>query len=169
MIVLMAGLPGSGKSTLCRELAMLRSGMVLSKDEIRAALFPSPGVEYSREQDDFCMRVMLDAAAYILKKDPRRIVFLDGRTFSRRYQIDQVVATAAELGQPWRILECVCSEQTARMRIEEQSASHPAKDRDYGLYLRVKQQFQEITLPKTVIDTEQSLAACLGLAREALS
>jgi len=147
---------------------VVTSGIVLSKDEIRAVLFSSSGVEYSREQDDFCMRVMLDAAAYILKKDPRRIVFLDGRTFSRRYQIDQVVATAVELGQPWRILECVCSDQTAEMRIEEQRGSHPAKDRDGGLYLRVKERFQEITLPKTVLNTEQSLAACLALAGEAL-
>ena len=169
MIVLMAGLPGSGKSTLCRELAVVTSGLVLSKDEIRAALFPSSSVEYSSEQDDFCMRVMLDAAAYTLKKDPQRIVFLDGRTFSRRYQLDQVVATAAELGQPWRILECVCSEQTARKRIKEQSGSHPAKDRDYELYLRLKERFQEITLPKTVMDTEQPLQACVALAREALT
>ena len=39
MIVLMAGLPGTGKSTLARELAAQTSGRVLSKDEIRHAIF----------------------------------------------------------------------------------------------------------------------------------
>src|ERR1700733_5306097 len=97
MIVVMAGLPGSGKSTLCRELAVLTSGIVLSKDEIRTALFAPADIEYSSRQDDFCMQVVLLTTGYILKKTPQRFVFLDGRTFSRRYQLDPVIATAREL------------------------------------------------------------------------
>ncbi len=169
MIVLMAGLPASGKSTLCRELAKLTSGVVLSKDEIRATLFAPADIEYSTEQDDFCMKLMLETAAYILQKDPQRRVFLDGRPFSRRYQIDQVVAVAVELKQPWHILECVCSDETARERLEEQIGTHPAGNRDYQLYLRVKARFEEIGLPKTVIDTDQPLETCVVLARAALN
>ena len=114
------------------------------------------------------MRVVLEAAAYILKKTPQRFVLLDGRTFSRRDQIDTVLAAALELQQSWRILECVCSDRTARKRIEEQGPAHPAKDRDYGLYLRMKQRYEQITLPKTVIDTEQSLEVCVARARAAV-
>jgi predicted kinase len=168
MIVLMAGLPGTGKSTLCRQLASGISGVVLSKDEIRAALFAPDDIEYSTEQDDFCIKVMLETAAHILKKDPSRFVFLDGRTFSRRYQIEQVIDVANELKQPWRILECVCSEKTAKRRLDEQIGMHPAKDRDHQMYLRVKAGFEEIVFPKTVIDTEQSIETCVVLAREAL-
>jgi predicted kinase len=165
MMVLMAGLPGTGKSTLCRSL----SGVVLDKDEIRAALFAPSDIEYSTEQDDFCMKVMLETAVYILKKDPLRVVFLDGRPFSRRYQIDQVIAIANELKQPWRILECACSDRTARRRLDEQVGTHPAGNRDYQMYLRVKTGFEEITLPKTVIDTEQPVERCVDSARNALA
>jgi predicted kinase len=128
MIVLMAGLPGTGKSTLARALASRLDGSVLSKDEIRHAIFSPAEVEYSTAQDDFVMQVMLEAAAWILKKKAGRTVFLDGRTFSRRYQIDQVIAVAGDLKQPWTILECVCSEESARSRIELQVATgeHPA-------------------------------------------
>ena len=55
MIVLMAGLPATGKSTLARELGRRTSGRVLSKDEVRHALFLPGEIEYSTGQDDFCL------------------------------------------------------------------------------------------------------------------
>lgn len=88
MLILMAGLPGTGKSTLSRAVAEEVGGTVLDKDVIRAALFPPNDIEYSTEQDEFVMRVMLKVAGYVFRKDPARYVFLDGRTFSRRYQLD---------------------------------------------------------------------------------
>jgi len=168
MIVLMAGLPGTGKTTLARALAALTSGQVLSKDEIRHTLFSAEEIKYSSQQDDFCLQVMLGTAAYLLHQDSNRIVFLDGRTFSRRYQIDNVMNAAASLHQNWRILECVCSEEIARQRLEEHSALgvHPASNRDFRLYLEVKCRFEAILLPKAVLDTGNSLESCVeqGLA-----
>src|SRR5271165_2756709 len=113
MIVLMAGLPGTGKTTLARELAARTSGRVLSKDEFRHAIFSPEEIEYSSRQDDFCLQLMLETAGYLLATDPARNLLLDGRPFSRRYQIDNVLTGANRIGQPWRILECVCSEETA--------------------------------------------------------
>ena len=168
MLILMAGLPGTGKSTLSRALVADLGGSVLDKDEVRATLFPSPDIEYSTEQDDFCMGIMLKVAGYIFRKDPRRRVFLDGRTFSRAYQLERATGFAEALGQPWRILECVCSEETARKRLNE-TAGHLATNRDFALYLQVKARFEEITLPKTVLDTDAPIEVCVQLAKSALA
>ena len=170
MIVLMAGLPGTGKSTLARELASRMAGRVISKDEIRHAIFRPDEIEYSTRQDDYCLQVMLETVGYLLARNPERVIFLDGRTFSRRYQIENVVNAAVSLGQAWRILECVCGEETARRRLaaDAETGAHPAENRDGQLYLAVKSRFEAITHPKTVIDTELPLESCVQQALAAL-
>lgn len=167
MLILMAGLPGSGKSALSRALAAELGGTVLDKDEVRAALFLPGDIEYSTEQDDFCMGIMLKVAGYIFRKDPLRRIFLDGRTFSRRYQLARATGFAEAISQPWRILECVCRQETARGRLEADRA-HLAGNRGFDLYQEVKARFDEITLPKTVINTDTPLEKCMRIAKSAL-
>ena len=168
MLVLMAGLPGAGKSTLSRALATELGGTVIDKDTVRAALFTPPDIEYSTEQDDFCMAVMLKVAGYLFRKDPARIVFLDGRTFSRTYQLKRATGFAEAITQPWRILECICSESSARKRLSNDS-THLAGNRNFDLYVQVKARFEEITFPKTLIDTDQPIETCIQLAAAALA
>jgi predicted kinase len=167
MLILMAGLPGTGKSTLSQALAAKLGGTVINKDEIRAALFEPRDIEYSTEQDEFCMRIMLKVAGYLFRKDPARKVFLDGRTFSRRYQLDRATGYAQAIGQPWRILECACRDDTARTRLDH-DRHHLAENRNFDLYQRVQARFEEITLPKTVIDTDLPLEKCVELSATAL-
>jgi predicted kinase len=170
MIVLMAGLPGTGKSTLARELASRTNGCVLGKDEIRAAIFAPEDIEFSTAQDDFVMEIMLQAARFLVQKNPSRAVFLDGRTFSRRYQIDRAFEFAEDLAQPCCIIECVCSDDSARQRLDEQrDAGHPAANRNFGLYLEVKARFEPITRAKTVVSTDQPIGECIQQAFAALA
>jgi predicted kinase len=169
MIIVMAGLPGTGKSTLARELAQRIGATILDKDPVRAALFAPSDIEYSTSQDDFVIGIMMQVAGYLLHRGRSRPIILDGRPFSRRYQLEQVIRFADQLEEPWRILECLCSDETARARLESADEQlHPAMNRDFNLYLRVKQQFEEITFAKAVIDTDQPLEDCVEQAIAAL-
>jgi predicted kinase len=165
MLIAMAGLPGTGKSSLARQLARDLSGVILNKDEIRAALFPPSWIEYSTKQDDFCMSILFQVASYLLSENPNRYVILDGRTFSYRYQVLELDQAAEKLNIPLKIIECVCSDETARRRLERDvpEGRHPADNRDYALYLSIKARFEPIREPKLVVNTDNDFADCVKL------
>jgi adenylylsulfate kinase len=171
MLIAMAGLPGTGKSTLAWRLAGELSALVLDKDAVRAALFPPSEIEYSTAQDDLCVELMLRVAGHVLGKDSRRHVILDGRTFSRRYQVDVVRAAARRLGVACAFVECICPEEVVRQRLARDVTEglHPAKNRTYEMYLSVRSQAEPITGPKLVVNTEWGaesvLQSCLEYVR----
>jgi len=171
MVVIMAGLPGTGKSTVARSLAQRLLGAVIDKDIIRAALFTPEHVEYSRAQDDFCLEIMLQTAAYLLGRNLSLYVLLDGRTFSRRYQRERVLEFCSQLESRWAIVECVCSEQTALARLEKAAAerSHPAMNRGPIVYHQIRKAWEPIDDPKLVVDTEASLDSCTERAMQYLA
>ncbi len=169
MLIAMAGLPGTGKSTLARALseALTAAGLdviVLDKDGIRADLFPPSAIEYSVEQDDLCFEIMLQVAAFLLRRNPGRMVILDGRTFSRRRHVERVVRAAAEMETPAGLvlltfIECRCTDATALRRLAHDRVgdSHPAANRNAALYLGLKAASDPLDLPHLVVDTEGSL------------
>ncbi len=162
MLIAMAGLPGTGKSTLAQSIAQAVSGIVLNKDIVRAALFPPDLIEYSTEQDDFCMSILFQVATYMLQKNPQQYTILDGRTFSRHYQVRAIVELAEQLQTPLKVIECVCSDETAYKRLAKTTSdAHPADNRDYTLYLTIKARFEPIHEPKLVVNTDLDFDHCL--------
>ena len=157
MIVLMAGLPGTGKSTLARAFAARNGAQILDKDKIRAAAIPQTEIEYSTKQDDQVLQWMLDECESHLRAQPNQIFLLDGRPFSKTYQVDQVVNYAKSIDTPWRIIECVCPEILALQRIQADT-NHLARNRDAQLYNKIKASFQPIHHRKLTLDTSNSLA-----------
>src|SRR3954447_19945346 len=166
MIVIIAGLPGTGKSTLAQALAQRLPAAVLDKDSIRASLFQPAFVEYSQAQDNFCQEIMLQTAAYLLSKHAELKILLDGRTFSRRYQRDRVIEFCSQLGTTWATLECICSEATALGRIAEAVAAnnHLVANRTPDLYREIRKAWEPIDPPKLVIDTDENIESCVGRA-----
>jgi adenylylsulfate kinase len=165
MLIALAGLPGTGKSRLGRALAAELPAIILDKDPIRAALFPPTEIEYSTEQDDFCLSIMLVVADYMLLKDSRKVIILDGRPFAHRYQRAEVHTFAERRGIPLVIIECVCRDVTARHRLEGDALTlgHVAGNRDYDLYQTMKDEFEPIEEPKLVIDTDDDFRRCLTM------
>lgn len=170
MLIAMAGLPGTGKSTLAGRLAAELGGVVLSKDVVRAALFPPPVLDYSREQDDIALDAIYHAAEHILASS-RRPVIIDGRTFSKAYQVRDLFAAADRMDTSPKIIECVCSDEVVRERLERDHAAgtHPAGNRTFEMYLGVKARAEPLSVPRLVLDTGRlSVEECVARAIEYL-
>ncbi len=157
MLILMAGLPGTGKSTLARQLAPRLNAAILSKDTVRHALFPIDLVDYSTDQDDFVIDLLLLTAEYIWERYPDKPIILDGRTFSRSSQRQHVIDFANVHGQAWRIIECVCEDGVARARLAQTDSDHPAGNRTPELYDEVKARWEPITAPKITVNTGEQV------------
>jgi predicted kinase len=151
--VLFAGLPGTGKSTLAKELAPGLNVAILDKDRVRAALFPADLIDYTAEQDQLCMRAMLEAAAYLTDRRLTDYIFFDGRTFSTQAQIEEVLSAAARTGTQWRILHVMCADAVAEERLTRRDPDHPAQNRDPALYRRIQRHFEPIQEEHLKVDT----------------
>ncbi len=161
MIIAMAGLPGAGKSTLAGALATRLHAAVLDKDRIRTGLFLPSYVDYTDDQNDFCVDVMYRTAEWLLRRHRAPVVILDGCTYTRAGQIATLRQMAANLGQLLRIIECICDDQLALARIADDS-DHLAGNRDAVLYRELQAAAQAITAPKLVVDTGRPVAACIA-------
>ena len=154
MIVIMVGLPGTGKSTLAQRLARELNGLVIDKDSVRAALF-GEFVDYTREQDDLAMECVYSAARYMAHS---RVVFIDGRAFALRYQWERALEMA---GGERRVIETVCSDEVARARLEAAMGLHLAANRTFELYLELKAMREEFGGEKLMLDTSLPFEDCV--------
>jgi predicted kinase len=157
VLIAMAGLPGTGKSSLAAGLSKEIGAVVLDKDRVRAVLFPPAVLDYSAGQDDICMAAIYQATGCILDTFPRQAVIVDGRTFLRAGQVQDLLAFAASRGETPRLIECTCADEVAHGRLESDRVrgEHPAGNRSYALYQTLKATAEPITVPHLVLDTGQ--------------
>lgn len=169
-IVALAGLPATGKSTIARELSALLRAPLFDKDRVREALFGPAHVEHSREQDDFCARVLYLATEHVARRASASIVVLDGRTYSRRYQVDELRELTWRLSAKLVIVECRASREAieARLEADRRAGSHPARDRTLERYLELEAAREPLE-PALTLDTSRlNLGECLEAIRSCL-
>lgn len=145
MIVLICGLPGVGKTSLARELAVLLNATVLSTDKIRKELIPRP--TYSRKERKMIYGVLLLMAKYL--HEARVNCILDA-TFNQKRSRDKVKKVLKLSENQIVTIECVCPKQIVLERMKMRKGDY--SDADFRIYERMQKIFEPVDVPHITVD-----------------
>ncbi len=140
MLIIVCGLPGSGKSSLSKEIMRIVKAEYLNSDIIRKELIPRP--EYTEDEKRQVYVEMARKAGELLKQGKN--VIADATFFTGEYR-EMMTERATQAKSPCRIILCSLPETYIRQRIErrKKSGRNPS-DADYEVYLQLKKQFEPI-------------------------
>jgi predicted kinase len=149
LIILICGLPGAGKTTLARELAVPLKGVVLSTDKIRKELIPRP--TYSRKEREMIYDVLLLLAKYLYEAGINCI--LDG-TFNKKHSRDEVKNFLKLSEKQLITIECICPEEVVMTRLTQRKGDY--SDADFKIYKRMQKIFEPVDTHHITVDCRYS-------------
>lgn len=164
MLVLVCGLPGTGKSTVAERVAELLSAARLRTDVVRKELFPEP--TYAASESAAVYDELFSRARERLAAGDH--VVLDA-TFRRRELRERAAELADDTDSAFRLVRVDCAEPVVRERIQRrQTEEDDESDADFAIYTQLKEEFEPIAGDDhIVIDNSGPLAETLDAVDEA--
>jgi predicted kinase len=152
VLILTAGLMGSGKSYQARELAARLGAEIIRTDLLRKELFNIKPTE--RRYEDFGRGIYSDDTSRIIydkaydlaaqKIKLGKAVIIDA-SFKRRAERQKAMEMARGLSVSFYILECICSDEITRERLEKRIQENDnASDGRWELFQEQKNDFDAI-------------------------
>jgi len=152
MLIIIRGLPGTGKSTLSRKLAERLDAVHISSDNLRLKLVEKR--TYSEREKMMVYEKMIENAVEFLRRNKN--VILDA-TFYKRELLEKARKAAEELKKSCILVECILSEEKVKERIAQRDKNKDESEADFQVYKKVKSDFEEITEGHLFIDTSEQL------------
>jgi predicted kinase len=166
VLVILCGLPGTGKSFLARRLADQLPALIVESDLVRKQLFPQP--DYSFEESRYTHRV-----AHLLIEDALQKGFnvISDATNLAEWHREALLRIAQRTHARFVIVQItapgtVIQERLTRRRTDR--APHDHSDATWQVYEKLKPAFEPIAGPHLVIDTSGDLEAALAKIHRAL-
>ncbi len=168
LCVAVAGLPGTGKSTVARLLAQRLGAVWLRSDALRKELFPRPA--YTPAESQATYQELLRRAEAALARG--QSVVLDA-TFRRRALRQAAREMASRRGARWLLVWVTAPEAQVRDRLASRRGD--LSDADYSIYLQLQSEVEPLgdDEPHVSIDNRGTLqeleAQIRALAQELMA
>lgn len=154
-LVVVSGLPGTGKSYLCRKIAERSPFLILSSDTLRKVLFPSPRYDENENRRLF-------AACYALAEELLRKgipVIFDATNLVERHR-EYLYRIAQRTRAKLILVSVEAPAEVVRQRLLARERGESPQDNSqagWEVYARMKRHREKITRNHFVVDTSQDV------------
>ena len=161
-LLLLAGLPGAGKSSFARRICAQHPFLTIESDRMRKTLFPRPQYDFAEN------RRLFDACHRLIDEFLRQgypLIF-DATNIRERDRIP-VYNIAQKRRVPLAIAVITAPRTTVRSRLQRRASgqdSHTWSDANWQIYCRMTPNWEPVTRPHIAADTSGSIAAALRQA-----
>lgn len=164
VLVVVSGLPGTGKSYFCRRLAERLPSVILESDALRKVLFPSPGYSQAESAHLFkAIRLLVDR---LLARGISIIV--DATNLTERYR-EYFYSVADRRGVKLILARIEAPPEVVRERIEARQANSEGRsDASWEVYQKMKDSVERIGRRHYMADTSRDITPVIDkIMREA--
>jgi predicted kinase len=154
-IVIVSGLPGTGKTFFCRRLAERLPFVILESDALRKQLFSRPA--YTAEESAHLFRTIHYLIQDLLKKG--RSVILDATNLEEKNR-ERLYSIAERLNARLIIVRIEAPPELVQQRLQQRAArknSADNSDADWAVYQKMKPTADKISRRHFTVDTSQDI------------
>lgn len=154
-LIVVSGLPGTGKSYFCRKLAERLPFVILESDALRKTLFPSP--TYSLEESSRLFHSCYQLIEKLLKEGIP--IIFDATNLTERYR-EYLYSIADRLDAKLVLVRVEAPPQVVqeRLKLRREVANLGDKsDADWSVYQKMKPTVQKIRRRHYAVDTSRDI------------
>jgi len=152
-LVVVSGLPGTGKSYFSARLAEKLDFLVLESDALRKVLFFPPA--YTAEESSHLFRVIHELIRQLLLRGIPLI--LDATNLSERHR-ESLYSIAEHTGAQLILIEVKAPPELVHSRLESRSAAATNSDAGWAVYQKMLPTVEEMRRHHYSVDTSQDIS-----------
>ncbi len=159
MLIVITGLPGTGKTTIAEALAEELDAIVFSTDKIRKMIFKKP-IYNEMDKKIVYNELFLQARSYLSRG---KNVILDGTFYSIELR-ENAKDVGRSLSNSVFFVYCSTPEELLKERLNMRKDKY--SDADYNVYLKMKKIFEEFQDDVIVVDTSKPVEANIEVIKK---
>ena len=160
MLIVVFGLPGTGKTFLAKELASQLGLKHINTDITRKKILSRPG--YTDKEKKLVYDKMFEFISDYLRRGEGLVV--DGTFYKEEYR-EKLRAIAREANTKPIFVEMTAPEGIVKERTEERSKKSCESDADFAVYQQIRREFEPLGEGHMVIDSTTPLLKQVGRVR----